>query len=192
MTHVTHLSQPSALRTGRSPNVVALPTRVGRTLPQHHAAMVNRWTSAQLQYLRAHYTDCTQSVHTLATALNKSIQAVRNRAARLGIYRITRNSCGPCQDPIMAQLRARRLARNIHTKALARILGITQDYLTSVERGRGTPKLSLLHAWCKALGLAVVLAPADTYAPVPVASISQPASNPAPAVQSAIDTPSGV
>lgn len=184
--------QPKPLHSARSPHLGTIPKSVVPRVRRANRTLETNWTPAQFQLLLSQYTDCSRTVFSIAQAIGKSIQAVRNKAARHGLLRIAKVTSGVCKDPLMASLREIRLKRNIHTKALAKVLGIYHTYLTDLERGKGSPRLELLRAWCHALGVELGLLRPDTYTNAGCTYISQPAQNNTPAAQTAIDTPAPI
>lgn len=72
-------------------------------------------------------------------------------------------------DPIIAQLRAARLAREISQTEIAELLGLEKHAQFSVlERGHRNPRLDSLRKWADVLGFDLALVPRSVVEPVAV------------------------
>jgi predicted transcriptional regulator len=65
-------------------------------------------------------------------------------------------------QPILEELAAQRHRTGLSQEAVARRAGLTQTYLSKVERAKIDPRLSTLQDIARAQGLEIMLVPSDT------------------------------
>lgn len=96
----------------------------------------------------------------LAAFPGYSRQTIYAWATQSGVLRLRRDRSTANVDPLVATLITARMEQDISPKALAHKLGVSLNALYMWERGQCAPRdFRTLHAWAKALGLAIKLEP---------------------------------
>ena len=62
-------------------------------------------------------------------------------------------------DPLVDQLRARRVALGLNQRVFAQLVGASQSQVSETECGLTSPRLRTLRRWCDALDLHLVAVP---------------------------------
>lgn len=84
----------------------------------------------------------------------------KTRSAHFGKPKIGRRISRPV-DPLMAALRARRIALGLTQETLSRRVGFVGETIRAGETGRNNPRLITLLCWAEALGVRLKLEEID-------------------------------